>query len=151
LFIEYGTGVRGNGKEKKWYFSAKGRDIKLTASGEPAPPYVRGDYDKVKYYFETDKGRRHNISELGYDYSSRVYGDLDYDGDKPSAITFYRGETKARYEVKSEREHVPREVVKRTDVFTTKGNPAQMIMQQTKEYMVSIAPEVITRHLKENA
>ena len=118
-FIEYGTGVWGSGK-KNWYFSAKGRDIKLTATGEPAS-YVRGGYDKIKYYYEDDKGRKRHISEFGYDYSAREYGEIEYDEAGPSAISFIRGDaigyknknsdqlpTKKRYTIEAEREHVPR-------------------------------------------
>ena len=151
LFIEYGTGVWGSGKQK-WYFSAKGRDIKLTAGGEHAT-YSRGGYLKTKYFYKGSKGGRNRISEFGYDYSRNVYGDIEWDGDNPKSITFDRsrnsevGTTKS-YDIEKETEFVPQETVERTDSFVTNGNPPQMIMQRTREYMTSIAPEIISKHLK---
>lgn len=151
-FIEYGTGVWGSGKQR-WYFSAKGRDIQLTATGEPAT-YTRGGKTKVKYYFEGKRGGKYYVSKSGYVKHLKDYGTVSDDG-KSITVAQYSAKDfqdhPVTYDLQKEVTKTPFEVVERSDAFVTSGNPPQYIMQRTRDYMMSRAPEIISKYIKENA
>ena len=169
-FIEYGTGV-GRGKDGKWFFSAKGRDIQCTATGHPTS-YYRGGYTKTRYYYTGPKGGKHYIDpDFFWDMPENIADDDINDyirrdsnwnpieisitkslgglGDSRTMGTKNKQKFKrTNYSIQTETRHVPSELVVRDDgSYETEGNPPQFIMFQTKEYIREIAPEIVKKHL----
>ena len=153
LFIEYGTGMWGSGKQK-WYFSAKGRKIKLTATGDPTS-YTRGGKTKTKYFYRGERGGKYYVSKGNYVYHLKDFGEIGKNDEGAPTITVQKYNSKehlfkaTKYNLEKEETTTPYEFVERTDSFVTSGNPPQYIMDRTKEYMMSIAPGIINNHLRE--
>lgn len=156
-FIEYGTGIftggeYGTGKDQ-WYFSKKGRDVKLTSGTGDKATYMRGGYER--HYYISTSGKKHYIS-ANQETSSRTsnYDSIIYkDGVPVGLLPSYKSRSQntnyqPRFNYVIQSEWVPQEEVVREDSFVTKGNPPNNVMHKTRDYMAEIAPEIVRKHLK---
>lgn len=147
-FIEYGTGAQAHSgyinpttKKPYWFFSAKGRNIKLNAHGKPARyTYRRTTKEKPAKYFAIVNGRQQAVDanlvkngkySTGVGQPALIGGRLVYRQYKEVPVQKVEGGI----------EKVPSYLVdlgpRNDGVYVTSGNPPNMVMEEVREKMAA--------------